>query len=390
MIELRRALWVGLCLALSCGGEGRTRHPEPDPAPSARPAPSSPLDALNDDQLFLYELQEDYASWAERRGTCAASDPCWVYGSCSPSPEGCRAKTSMDCLWSSYCAMRWHHCTVKDGKCVLTEDRFYPWMSQHPEGGHGERVVGYLFDRPVLNRTLHFGLCSIQLEPPPYEARNLLACRWSEACLMKAMCRLDEGTCRVDPFFHELRFERPPDSVVPPTKTGPPDIFSAEAARDFRFDLIGPPEHWRATRGACGDSTGCFEEGRCSSNDGNCIARRVIDCLFSTACRDRGLCRPEAGRCVAGGKRLFERVTPSAEEHAQRPGRAPQNAPVCSHASNILECRHSHECAREGRCHFNGHRCVAATDGGCRQSAGCRDERKCHFDPDATACVARD
>lgn len=387
MITWRRLGGAGLWLVLSCGSEGRARRANPEPALSTVPsASSSPLDALDDDQLFLYELQEDYASWAARRESCASTYRCWTSGWCSPSPEGCRAETSMDCLWSADCAMRWHRCTVEDGKCVLTKDRFYPHLSQHPTGGHGERMIGFLFERPVLNRTLHIRLCSIPLESPPYRARNLLACRWSEACLVKALCRLDAGTCRVDPYFHEVRFERPPDSVFPPTIAEPPEIFSAEAARDFRFDLIGPPEHWRQTRGPCGDSAACFEEGRCSQEAGTCVARRVIDCMFSTACRERGTCRPEAGRCVAGGERLFERVTPTAEEHAKRPGR--ENPKFCSQASNILECRHAHECAQEGRCHFDGHACVAGSDEACRRSALCREEQKCHFDENASACVA--
>ncbi|MEQ9323746.1 MAG: hypothetical protein RIF41_31575, partial [Polyangiaceae bacterium] len=127
-----------------------------------------------------------------------------------------------------------------------------------------------------------------------------------------------------------------------------------------------------------------------------CVAERLIDCMFSTACHDEGRCRPHEGRCVAGGRALFDRVTPSPEEHAARlslfeaEGGADTRPPqfsACYFASNLLECLHSRECIDEGRCYYEAAACVAATDAACRRSTGCRDHGRCRFGAGESTCV---
>lgn len=361
--------------------------------PQIEPQPVEPEDTLRemtDDQVLVYELQEDYASWAARRGRCASDPGCLVAGRCSPTPEGrCVARTAMDCLWGYSCA-RLGLCTPDGGSCRRGPPPYYGSLIG-VEGGHSEQVNAFLFERPITAKGLRNHYCSsVPLGPPPYPSRNLLGCRFSQACGIHERCLLEAGECR-----HQ-------DSLVAPPAGKAPEAFSSTAASGFLDDLVAPPEHWQASRGRCADADACFEEGRCSPRGGapdagECVATRLIDCMFSTACRDEGRCRPSEGSCVAGGRALFDRVTPSPEEHAARlalfeaEGGAHTRSPrfsACYFASNLLECRHSRECTDEGRCYHHQAACVAATDAACRRSTACRDHGRCRFDPAEDACVA--
>ncbi|MBI4956909.1 MAG: hypothetical protein HY908_33140 [Myxococcales bacterium] len=377
MIARRRAFIFTVCL-LGCS----------DPRPVVAPpllAPYNPLADLGDEQLFVYEIQEDYSSWAARRGRCATDPWCWGAGLCSPTDSGaCAARTIMDCLWSNACARAEGPCTVHNGRCVLGGAPFNPQLVT-VEGGHNERITGFLFERPIIARALRMYYCvSAPLGPPPYRSRNLLGCRFSQACAEHELCLLDAGECR--PRSEGLRAS---------AQASPPELFPARAVVGFRDDLIAPPEHWQDSRGRCADTDGCFDEGRCTPQGSACVAERAIDCLFSTACRTQDRCRPHEGRCVAGGRALFDRITPSAEEHTARlrvfSASAAPNDPnhyICYLASNLLECRHARDCADEGRCYYDYGACVAGTDAACRRSVACRDQQRCRFDPTQRACVA--
>ncbi|MEQ9323317.1 MAG: hypothetical protein RIF41_29400, partial [Polyangiaceae bacterium] len=196
-----------------------------EPPPIVAPPPPKPppverkdaLDQLNDDQLFVYELQEDYSTWAARRGTCASEGACWAAGRCSPTPEGrCAARTVMDCLWSYGCA-RLGLCTPKDDNCRRGPEPYYPSLI-NVEGGHSEQVNAFLFERPITAQGLRNHYCSpVPLGPGPYPSRNLLGCRYSQACGVHERCLLEAGQCR-----HEAGLVAP--------QTRPPESFSALAA----------------------------------------------------------------------------------------------------------------------------------------------------------------
>lgn len=315
------------------------------------------------------------------------------------------ARTYSDCFVSVICREK-GHCLPDEGKCVrgpkLPE---YNGLASRTN----YRYSVYPFARAFM---LSSGGASIS-DPDTFDPKRLrrggglIDCATSFACTHHGRCRFEEGECIFDrsrcesqPLQRECTLHAKRETLVRaeslPTSAQPlPDgewsgLGDVEL-EGFLDELAGRPKRWLEPRGACGDHPQCFTEGLCSPKGTGCVARRVLDCLYSDACRNESRCRPEGGRCAAGGglrglvlddvtqaqRDIILREQTKTLRHPAAPVGTGPGARKTWFGANLLDCRHSELCRVKGLCHHWFDVCVAGADGACRQSRACEDEGRC-------------
>jgi len=107
----------------------------------------------------------------------------------------------------------------------------------------------------------------------------------------------------------------------------------------------------------------CLREGRCSAEEGRCVARSEADCRQSLVCGYHGECARQGDRCVVG---------------------------------DAEDCRVSEGCRQDGSCSLKGSRCAPMSDADCRSSVRCAEDGLCRlgfemcepkYDPSADDCA---
>ncbi len=232
---------------------------------------------------------------------CAQSEACKQEGKCTRQFGACGATSRDDCARSLAC--KWL------GKCTLYTD---------------------LQCAAISNR----------------------ACRESDICEFQGLCRARNGEC-----------------VAPTVKVRRTTILkhitiSERIGNQCRYAAVGdglldalrgaePPKNPRPPKlDKSRLSRHCARHGRCSTNNGKCVADTHADCAVSQDCKRLGKCTAVGGRCVVGsGAGCPQSVK------CRVVGGCTARDGVCSAVSG-RDCKQAKLCVLAGYCTAKDGRCV--------------------------------
>jgi len=94
----------------------------------------------------------------------------------------------------------------------------------------------------------------------------------------------------------------------------------------------------------CQNAVACYDFGKCTASDDQCVAQSNVECRQSRVCKYSGRCTAKGGQCVI---------------------------------NSDADCRQSSACQSVGTCTFKDGACIVGWDIDCRQSFLCADWGKC-------------
>lgn len=225
------------------------------------------------------------------------------------------------------------------------------------------------------------------VKPPPGHVpgpRTTAECRAAQTCATQGLCTASGTTCVAASYadceqmrgcgLGKCAFAAGVCSVVATCKAS--DGCTREGS------CVDKGDGCVADADGCSQSTRCSEEGRCSIDDGLCVAAADSDCKDAKACTHGGRCKADAGSCIVKSDQECKVAAVCKEEE-----RCSARDGIC-----VKSCAEDELCKKHGRC---GERdshpgsCVALSDADCDKAEVCADLGHCSLGLDAR-CEAGD
>ena len=222
---------------------------------------------------------------ANKEACSAGANPCREWGYCTVKEGMCVAGSDADCAGSRHCA-NYGRCTARGGKCVVSASEERPCkaargpsaMEPCREHGHctakdGVCVAATDEDCKQSEACKDRGRCKANAAGDCV-AESDASCKGSDRCDGRGECAAVDGWC--------VGRTEGKCVLAPPCKDGIGEGWCYSGHDDDD----------------CKDGGHCNDFGRCSFEDGWCVAASDADCKRSERCKKDGYCKAKEGWCV--------------------------------------------------------------------------------------------